>query len=200
MKTKTVLIIIASMVLTLVLVVYYFFPWGGLLMGIMLGPSQPAPKNTYGEFPFRIVYEVDGERFVIEDTLICEYKGRGADAGRGKFLRWDVKLASGADVNESAILRLPKNGKEWQTGCSVELLDRVVLLNSGAIGSLNIDIGGPQYYLGYYSFRDYSPGTVFYIDFEVPTSEELLERHGLEIIETEFSLPMVGNGIIPKTR
>ena len=36
-------------------------------------PAPPAPEITYGEFPFRLEYEIEGERFVIEDTLIAEF-------------------------------------------------------------------------------------------------------------------------------
>ncbi|MBQ7936410.1 MAG: hypothetical protein IJ333_08740 [Clostridia bacterium] len=27
------------------------------------------------EFPFKLVYEIDGETVVVEDTYICKYKG-----------------------------------------------------------------------------------------------------------------------------
>ena len=35
------------------------------------------PTITYGEFPFRVEYKLEGsdEIFVIEDTLICEFRG-----------------------------------------------------------------------------------------------------------------------------
>ena len=36
-------------------------------------PPPPTPEITHGSFPFRLEYEIDGERFVIEDTLIAEY-------------------------------------------------------------------------------------------------------------------------------
>lgn len=35
--------------------------------------KPPLPKITYGEFPFQLQYEVKGEQFFVEDTLICEY-------------------------------------------------------------------------------------------------------------------------------
>ena len=35
----------------------------------------PEPKIKYGEFPFVLTYEVDGEIRVIEDTIVCEYEG-----------------------------------------------------------------------------------------------------------------------------
>jgi hypothetical protein len=35
--------------------------------------------TQHGELPFRYEYEKDGERYVIEDTLVIDYKGRGFD-------------------------------------------------------------------------------------------------------------------------
>lgn len=49
----------------------------------------------YGEFPFRLEYEINGRRELIEDTLIIKYKGIGIDEGRGKFRKWEDRLASG---------------------------------------------------------------------------------------------------------
>jgi len=37
--------------------------------------APPEPEITYGEFPFRLEYEIDGERFVIEDVVIVEFMG-----------------------------------------------------------------------------------------------------------------------------
>ena len=38
--------------------------------------TKPKPKITYAEFPFRLTYQKQGETFVIEDKLTCQYKGR----------------------------------------------------------------------------------------------------------------------------
>ncbi|WRS28606.1 hypothetical protein U6B65_05615 [Oscillospiraceae bacterium MB08-C2-2] len=58
-------------------------------------PDPPSPKITYGEFPFHLVYEIDGMQVIVEDSLICEYNGIGMDEGRGKFRQWKKYLASG---------------------------------------------------------------------------------------------------------
>ena len=39
---------------------------------ILTLPNPPIPKITYGEFPFEIVYSVDGEVFQKSDVIICE--------------------------------------------------------------------------------------------------------------------------------
>jgi hypothetical protein len=162
------------------------------------------PKNTYGEFPFLIVYEVDGERFTVRDSLICEYIGREANTTRGKYIKWNERLASGHEDQfvAASMSHHLMPGNEWQYGCSIRLLDSVVVSidspSGGYVGEINIDIGSPQYYLGYYSLDDYSPGEVF--TNRVLSKDELWDLYGIKIIEAEFSPPMIGNGIVPKTR
>lgn len=79
-------------VLLVIAILVSFVLW--LLSGGFL-PSPPKPKITHGEFPFRLVYEIDGEIKVVEDVLICEYDGFGANAARGKYRQWKSYLASG---------------------------------------------------------------------------------------------------------
>jgi len=33
----------------------------------------PPPEITYGEFPFTIIFEIRGERMIVEDVLIAEF-------------------------------------------------------------------------------------------------------------------------------
>jgi hypothetical protein len=82
-------------VVTIVFLAYYAFPWILIFIGIHLEPNPPRPQITYGEFPFRLEYEINGERKVIQDSLICEFDGFGADEGRGKYREWKQRLASG---------------------------------------------------------------------------------------------------------
>ena len=65
--TKRVLIII------FVIVMCFFVM---TIIGVYMQNRPPLdPVITYGEFPFRFEYEIDGERFVIEDVLIAEFEG-----------------------------------------------------------------------------------------------------------------------------
>jgi hypothetical protein len=77
------------------LVTYLVFPWLLIFIGIQSKPNPPRPEITNGEFPFRLMYEVNGYQKVIEDTLIYEFDGYGADEGRGKYRKWKKRLASG---------------------------------------------------------------------------------------------------------
>ena len=85
--------------LIIVLIGFLILIWIGIrvLSYVILGPKPPRPEITRGEFDFRLVYEIDGERFVAEDTLIVEYVGTGWDAGAGHFNKWDSYFKSGSD-------------------------------------------------------------------------------------------------------
>ena len=98
------------MVLVVAIIVYFFvWPWVMIAIGLIVSPNPPKPEITYGEFPFRLVYEINGQQKMIEDTLICEYDGIGLDEGRGKYRKWKQRLAS---ENESIILLKVDDTKE----------------------------------------------------------------------------------------
>jgi|GEM_PF-5657344 len=59
-----------------------------------------------------------------------------------------------------------------------------------------IDIGGPLYYLGYFDFGEYQPGTTLTPDWrKLIDAETLYEEYGIAIIEAEFSAPLRSNSI-----
>lgn len=93
MKVKIILGI--PLFLILAIIAYFTLPWLAIYLGIQFTPNPPRPEITYGEFPFRLEYEINGERKVIQDTIICEYDGIGADEGQGKYRKWKERLASG---------------------------------------------------------------------------------------------------------
>ena len=66
-----------------------------ILSGCIFFPNPPKPEITHGEFPFRLTYEIDKQFFEVEDTLICDYDGFGANEARGKYRQWKSRLASG---------------------------------------------------------------------------------------------------------
>ncbi|MNW52805.1 hypothetical protein D3C74_303400 [compost metagenome] len=104
-----ILILGIPILLIIIMAVYIVGPWLAILLGIQLEPNPLRPEVTYGEFPFRLEYEVNGQRMVVEDTLICEYDGIGADEGRGKYRKWKERLASG---HERVTLRKVDETKE----------------------------------------------------------------------------------------
>lgn len=89
-KTQVILIVLVALVFCIVAL-----PWALIYIGLLLQPDPPRPEITYGEFPFKLVYEINGERKVIQDTVICEYDGVGMDEGQGKHRKWKQRYVSG---------------------------------------------------------------------------------------------------------
>ena len=63
--------------------------------GGSLYPNPPDPKIKYGEFPFRLTYELNGDTKIIEDTVICEFYGFETWGEAGKYRKWKTHLKSG---------------------------------------------------------------------------------------------------------
>lgn len=110
--------------LVLASIVYVVWPWISLLAGIHSLPNPTRPSITYGEFPFRLEYELNGTRMVIEDIIICEFDGFGTDEGRGKYRKWKQRLASGSKnivllkVDETKEVEFSPGSAEYYMGDS----------------------------------------------------------------------------------
>ena len=73
MKKK--LLIIAIAIFVLIALFYLFVISGAFLTLTYFAPNPLKPEITYGEFPFTLTYELDGEIKTIEDVVVCEYDG-----------------------------------------------------------------------------------------------------------------------------
>lgn len=92
-KLRPILILILPLILICVLIVTYFaFPWFYIGIGGALSSNSPKPEITYGEFPFRLEYKIDGEHVIVEDTVICEFDGFDWNEGLGKHRNWKTSL------------------------------------------------------------------------------------------------------------
>lgn len=69
----------------------------GMLAVESMEESPAEPVVEYGEFPFTLVYEVDGKVKKIEDTLICEYEGIDITM-QGKRLKWKEYYLKNGDL------------------------------------------------------------------------------------------------------
>ena len=167
----------------IVLVVFIFSPILLPLVGftlyhllgscvLLLTPGPPRPEITYGEFPFRLVYEIHGEQIIIEDTIIAEFDGIRLGAG-GRQREWTARFAS---TGESAEMG-------W-------------ILFENAEKSIYMHTGSAHYYMGdgenlrtpIDNTVRMRPATGFT---EILSKERLLEEHGIRIIEWTHSPPIV---------
>lgn len=88
--------IINVIIAIILIVLFWSIPW--ILFGIagQLSPNPPTPQTKYGEFPFSLVYEIDGEIIEAKDVLICEFDGFGFSEGSGeKYRKWKSHFKSG---------------------------------------------------------------------------------------------------------
>lgn len=92
---KSITIILVILVIALIIV---FWPviqfWLGFGGGTYF-THVPEPKIKYGEFPFRLTYELNGETIMIEDTVICKFDGFKVMGEAGKRRQWKTYLKSG---------------------------------------------------------------------------------------------------------
>ncbi|MFX3673182.1 MAG: hypothetical protein ACE3JQ_01870 [Paenisporosarcina sp.] len=173
MKTKKLVLLSVPLLLALAFVAYLAVPWLFIFIGIHLEPNPPRPEITYGEFPFRLEYEINGERKVIQDTIICEYDGIGSNIGQGKFRKWKQRLASG---NEN-----------------------ITLLKVDETKEIYYPAGGADYYMDdmgeYESFEPFPNAAIFETDGRSTHSgsisaEELLKEYNIKLISWDASQPI----------
>ncbi len=83
LSQRTVLVILGIILITLLALLYRL-------------TAKPA-MIRYGEFPFKLVYELNGNEVTIEDTVICEFGGMRFGSN-GWWRKWEGHLASGKEV------------------------------------------------------------------------------------------------------
>lgn len=81
----------AILVIILIIIFMFWLAFGGANYFIQI----PKPEITYGEFPFKLTYELNGEIKTIEDTIICEFDGFEVIGEAGKYRKWKKRLKSG---------------------------------------------------------------------------------------------------------
>ena len=86
---------IVVIVIALIYILFYILVVSGTIF--MFYSNPPTPEMQYGEFPFTLTYELNGEIKVIRDTVICEFDGFINRGAAGKSRRWKTTLKSGND-------------------------------------------------------------------------------------------------------
>lgn len=142
-------------------IVIYVFGW--------LSPNPPAPRTTYGEFPFRLEYRIDDEVHVIEDVIVCEYNGVGWNEGAGKYRKW--------------------KGTFKNTGA-----EEIIVL-SDADTRICCSIGDAAYYMGDKEYGDSYVPKFYYVEtFDNGTvsgdAEDLLDKYKIELLDWKLSEPI----------
>ncbi len=146
------------------------------------------PTIKEGEFPFVLEYEMDGEHYLVEDTLIYKYDGH--DPSMASFISWDCSTKSGEYSYMTAFRFFYKKPSYIDK-------DRIVM---EAKVKINLNNGG--YYMGDPRYADWSPefryeeryytssGYDEHSDSMVLTVEQMEEIFGVKIIRLEISEPI----------
>jgi len=193
-------IVVISIILALVIAFLAIVgPWLMLGVGLLLLPAPPKPEIKYGEFDFKLVYEIDGEVHTIEDTIICEFDGFNIDEGRGKTRRWkeDFKNEQNNELYAWRVEQIDNpDFNEYKSGRKPDY-NQIVLKNIDSYKIL-LSVASAEYFLGEPEYQrtspiepgigDYDKNTCYYID---PVDEKkLLDEHGFKIISWECDEPI----------
>ncbi len=153
---------------------------------------EPAPQTTEGEFPFIFEYEINGERYLIEDTVVCKFNGYDL-SNPFPFMKysrtWYQSLKSGQE-QKRLILELEDNS------VSVLVKGRI-----NAVSKENLFYGSGGYYLGDPEDSERAPCINYVEKYKTSekvthnevtslTNEQLEEYFGIKIIRFEFSEPI----------
>ncbi len=168
-----------------------------LITGLFLllrGEEQKPPQITTGEFPFVVEYEMNGEKFVIEDTVVCEFSGYDLSALTfNKPRSWNAYLKSREEEKRLFI--------ECEPNTNSVLVDGRINIESRVL----LQYGDAEYYMGdpngksltydgqpritYVEYFQTGPKSYEYTSTEM-SNEQLEKYFGIKIIKFEFSKPI----------
>ena len=155
------------------IVLLLFSPFLSLLTRLLTLPNPPEPTITHGEFPFELVYEINGETVTVNDVYICEYDGIGFSSIFGKKeRRWKGYIKG--------------TGEEG------------VFLTEDKERAIYCFVGDAEFYMNDEKYPEQRPLTprlynveiILIGDIPIYSTEELMERYDIKIISWEFSDPV----------
>ena len=145
-----------------------------LVFSLTACQTIPAPQITKAEFPFEIVYELDGETITVNDVYVCEFEGFDWNEAVGKHRRWKGYVKS--------------TGK-----------DHVVLLEDGSL-KLACSLGSAAYYMDDPSMEgagEFTPSIYYIRTFEsggvssgTSGIEKMLEEYKIQLVSWKLSKPI----------
>ena len=142
---------------------------------LFAGCQGKEPEIKYGEFPFRLEYELAGETIIVEDTAVCKFDGFEQWGEAGKYRKWKTYL---------------KSGKERLTLLKVDNME------------FYFSYGTAQFYMGDNDYKEpenmnYNPNVIDYMVWEngrergsSMLAAEAWEKYQLRIIDWQYSPPI----------
>ena len=181
---KTNIILIPISLFGLIAFCIFVFVVSGAFAVLM--PEPPEPQIKYGEFPFRLTYELNGETKLIEDVIVCQFDGFINMGTVGKDIKWKTNL---------------KSGKEELTLLDLSLLNIENELEQTML-ELYFYYGAGAYYMGdtenpysrkaqNFDWIDYKylnkDGEIGYSGYK---AEEAYKKYGIRLISWECAPPI----------
>lgn len=174
-------VILGSILVIFVSAFVVSLPWTIIYLGGVLSKDPPKPEVSYGEFPFKIVYEFDnGERMFFEDILVIDYEGVYWNEATAKHNRWNAYLKS----------------KDRDLICS-DNNDCSVAFAADGKRQIRFYLGNCEYYMGLdenqssLSKKGLVPGDVYDVSTgNIITDDELYNIFGIKIVEKQVPLPI----------
>ena len=196
---KIIMVIVALILVCVIGILIIASPWIILGVGLWLSPAPPKPEITYGEFDFKLVYEIDGEIKTLEDTIICEFDGFNIDEANGKTRRWkeEFKNERGNELYAFRVEQIDNpEFNEYKNGRKPHY-NQIVLKNIDHYKVL-LRVADAEYFLGEPDDKTPSPiePTIQVYDKSIcyykdpKQSEGFLEPHNFKIISWECDEPI----------
>ena len=105
MNVKRISIVAGKTVLIIFLIIFHLLIRLLVGFGLALLP-RTQPEITYGEFPVRLTYELNGEIRTVQDVAICEFDGYKVSI-EDESRKWKVTLKSELDEP-------PSDKEQWE--------------------------------------------------------------------------------------
>lgn len=177
-------IFIVFLVILMGAVYVLFCLWYAFGGGFYFTPNPPKPEIKYGEFPFSMEYEINGEQYSVEDTIVCEFDGYTVDEWSGKYRSWKACMKNSGDKivlykdNDIEIFYSPCF-KSAKTGAAY-MGDNVVY------GNADESYFSHPFPNAYYILPDSKRA-------EIIASDELYEKYNIRLTKIETAKPIVNS-------
>ena len=185
-RTKIILIslkiifkIIAIIVILLVPVIAVLLipPVGFAVVQWIKLPNPPEPTIRYGEFPFELVYEIDGEIVTVNDVYICEYTG--------------IALTSECCAKERSWKGYVKSSRESGVFLTEDKTEEGTIKIYCSVGSARIYMDDERYgKTSGWTPKVYSIETTDRTSTTCFLGEEIMEKYHIKLISWKFSDPI----------
>jgi len=185
-----------------ILLVIVLNPFTLLQLGMFFTPNPPEPTIEYGEFPFKLTYEFNGETIVYSDTIICVFNGIQY-GGSGKEWDWLIYSKNTGDSTFTIIdvssfkehISKNKNHFEYDKSAYYKYNEDYI------IESLYFYVGTGNYYMGDNSYSAKPPQDLSYVMYEASnlrgdtfcdflSLNDAYEKFGFRFINWECAPPI----------